>query len=178
MKKSIGCFAAIILVLICESIYSQSKNAEIPFRIFGRKFHKGLKNISGKIIIPKKYDEITVINYSALYWEKGEIIKNKRWYFLAKKGNKSGIYDDSGKNIIPVVYEEIVWDFGNKGTYLIIACKKNDKYGFFDPDGKQITEFIYSEIDTGDFGEYIAYVKREGMDKFVKLDKKGVEHSE
>jgi hypothetical protein len=143
----------------------------------------GLIDSTGQIILPKKYDKITIINDSILRLSN----VNKQWLYNLKKkkivsknydliahyqdrkfsqvsiGNLYGLIDLNGKEILQVQYN-IVFPYYSG----IITVKKNEKYGCFSTQGNLLLPIEYKNILGGE--KYIIAKKDFGFEIF---DKKG-----
>ncbi len=85
-------------------------------------------------------------------YEKIEAISNKDdnnnlWYeeniLKVENNGKYGIIDLSGKEILPIEYEEITPILGVEG---VLTIKKDGKYGLINNEGKEVIETTYAEI--------------------------------
>lgn len=68
---------------------------------------------------------------------------------------KFGYIDDAGKEVVPVIYEEL-GDFGD-GNRPAVA-KLRGMYGYIDANGKQVTDFVYHEAFSFDWDSRLAPV--------------------
>lgn len=103
----------------------------------------GMLNDSGKIILPRKYDDIDS-------YEKTGIMR------IAKNG-KYGFCSMAGKNIWPLVFTRGTWRDGEDysftvGTTGIGPVKLNGKYGLISAKGDTVLPFAYDHISP--FGLY------------------------
>jgi len=101
----------------------------------------GILKDNGKIVVPISYDLI---------------IGDDRYYFVKKDG-LWGCYDSSGRNFIPVMYQEI----GFKISEGLVRVKKNNHWGFVDLHNSIIIDFIYDFACNFNMGK--AYVKNGGF---------------
>ena len=115
-----------------------------------------LNNTQPQPIELKNVDEVK-------YAEKG--------FFIAKKNDKHGFFDQNGKNIIPIEYDDVI-DFDDfvDLTYqdYLFGVKKNDKWGYVNSDNKTIIPFQYSNL-LGPFSYGIAPVYFEGNLGLINL---------
>lgn len=76
-------------------------------------------------------------------------------------GTKFGFVDTSGKEIVPVIYDD-VWDFSDE----IAVVKKDNKFGAVDNTGKVIIPVTYDDINVKAFEGFIG-VKSNGLWGYV-----------
>lgn len=115
----------------------------------------GYLNNEGNPITEFKYDKAFSVIYGI-----GEVRQIDDW------GNeKVGAIDSSGKEVVPVNFEEIVI---RKNGY--VTAKLNEKWGLFDNNGNQLIDFKYYH-PVGDFSCGMAYVRVKG--KFGIIDSLG-----
>ncbi len=86
--------------------------------------------------------------------------------FLQHTGDKVGLYDNTGKNVVPAKYEAC-----RPTGLLTFAIKLNGKYGFIDKTGKELVPAKYDGV--GVFSEGLAPVMI--ANKYGIIDKKGKE---
>ena len=100
-----------------------------------------------------------------------EVRYAEKGFFVAVKNNKYGFFDQNGKNIIPIEYDDVVYfdDFVDM-TYqdYLFGVKKNDKWGYVNSDNKTIIPFQYSNL-LGPFSYGIAPVYFEGNLGLINL---------
>ncbi len=110
----------------------------------------GLMNISGVVIVSPKYD------YISSYFAEGllQVELNKKYGFV----------DVSGKEVIPLIYEDASW-FQEE----LVSVSYKGKNGFIDKTGKVVIPFKYS--DAGSFSEGLASVQVK--DKWGYINKLG-----
>ncbi len=102
----------------------------------------GVLDLSGKVIIPFKYDDI-------------ELTFQKQ-RFLVRADGKTGIYDFQGKEIIPSIYRNITYPDYIENNKLCVVIT-NSKCGVFDINGRQIIPCKYNSIQIMENGSF--YVK-------------------
>jgi hypothetical protein len=104
----------------------------------------GLVDISGREILPPKYDEV-------FPFEKG-----KAW---VKLDGKYGMIDKNGKEIIPIKYNAAVFsDVSDDG---MIWVKIDDKWGIMDTSGKEISPPIYDYEAVTPFTNGVAWILKD-----------------
>jgi len=86
--------------------------------------------------------------------------------FLQKTGDKVGLYDNTGKVIVPAKFESC--RASGENTF---AVKMNGKYGYIDKTGKELVPAKYDEV--GNFSEGLAPIMI--ANKYGIIDKKGKE---
>lgn len=101
----------------------------------------GLINMSGKIILDAKYDEI----YS-LGFKEGEIV--------VKENNKYGLVDSKGNTVIKNIYDSIESDeyysqedgYNKSGYIVCTITDEGYRYGYYDYEGGKVLEDEYNQI--------------------------------
>ncbi len=114
--------------------------------------------------LPIAYDAIEHI-----YWDKAVVVKNKKYgivnlknnaelspckydyiwqtevenYFQASLNNKYTIIDPNGKELVPIIYDNI---FKPNGSYPMLVVVKGKKHGLIDLNGKEIYPCMYEDI--------------------------------
>ena len=104
-------------------------------------------------------------------YESVEAIANKNdeqlWYeqniIKVKKDGKYGAIDYSGKELIPIEYEEIAPLQGIKNT---LRVKKDGKYGIASSEGKILIQVQYDEIESLGKNHSTNYVVKDGTGKY------------
>lgn len=144
----------------------------------------GLVNAAGKEIVPPLYDNIRGINvkgqeiYGAAVPDAWGRMQLPAAFFVLTKGSRSGLYDDSGKEILPVDYTRINISYYHNVPY--IEVQKDSLTGLLDMKGKQVVPIAYdgilsgysmgySYMDdelTGDKTRYLAVVRNDRMGLF------------
>lgn len=129
----------------------------------------GYIDINENIIIPFKYDDLSVFNYGlapakmngkyGYINREGQVIIdfqydneshfNKCGLARAKKNNKFGFIDTFGNKILPIKFEKVR---GNRVDSVICAMD-NDKWAFFSCDGEQLTDFEFELITESYYDE-------------------------
>jgi len=90
---------------------------------------------------------------------------------IVKNLNLYGFIDATGKEVIPVIYEDA--DLFKDG---LARVKKDGRYGYIDKTGKEVIPIIYYNI--GSFSEGLAWIKmgdKYNPDKYGYIDKTGKE---
>ncbi|MGC4128174.1 MAG: WG repeat-containing protein [Bergeyella sp.] len=139
----------------------------IPFEYdFLNPFENGLayaKNNNKEFFITKKnlkiegdYDEARIFTEG-----RAAIRKNKKWGFI----------DESGKPVIPLIYDEVLY-FEKSG---LAPVSKNGKHGFIDKNGKEIIPIIYDDAKYEQLDEIVAVKKNK---KWAFFDNKSKQISE
>jgi hypothetical protein len=101
-----------------------------------------------KIIIPLKYDNISIISGSQ---------------FSVELNNKWGVVDKNGKILSLGIYDDIGYSREND----LINVKLNNKWGYINSENKIVIPFIYEEATT--FKNSIAAVKKNGYWGFIDI---------
>lgn len=156
----------------------------------------GLKDRSGKIIVPPKYD-----NFEPIKFAEGlaRVQLNGKWGFInqagkevippkydqtgnfqngvatVKSGEAWGVVDKTGRELVPPKYFEIhVMKEGlmavNIGGTTKGLFTEGGKWGFIDKTGKEVIPLQYNDV--GSFSEGLAAVKL--SDKWGFIDKNGI----
>ncbi|MCO5259234.1 MAG: WG repeat-containing protein [Crocinitomicaceae bacterium] len=115
----------------------------------------GLKNASGEVIVPTKY------NYISFFIEGLAHVELK---------NKWGIIDSTGKLITPLKY-----DFTGEFEYGVAWVGIKGKYGLIDKKGKEIVSPIFNDVD-GFFDDETALVRTkesEDYEGYFTINTKG-----
>lgn len=171
-----------LLIIIIAFIITGNHHALAQEVIsFEKKGKWGLKDATGKEVLPAKYDHIGDANEGML---------------LLKRKDKFGFADASGKEIVPPTYDSQLsfsaglsyvklngkWGYIDKSGALVIpikydnasyfndgtaAVKSGGKAGFIDPSGKIVIELKYE--DAYPFHEGLAGVKNE--DRYGYINK-------
>lgn len=159
------------------------------FKVSNDKLY-GIQDLEGKEIVPIKYEDVYSIadrhffqvrlngclgaysceghcvvsperGYSMVYPQEDE----KKFYWIFKKDNKTGILDSRGKEVIPPLYNSVYLtsfykDTNKRGPTYFFAKDKDYEY-FFDMNGNLIAKEEYSNTILGE--------KRGGI--WAKMDK-------
>lgn len=92
--------------------------------------------------------------------------------FIAKRGNKYGLIDSSGQEILPLEYEDIETSYKNSREHYIV--KQNGKYGKIDRNGNIIIPVEFDRISN--WVEYFPseyhYVTKNGKKGIYSIDGK------
>jgi hypothetical protein len=83
-------------------------------------------------------------------------------YYMVSINDKSGMIDNNGNIIIPIIYP-VMFPFKNDRA----RCLKNNKWGYVDKNGKEIIPFIYEAA--WDFSEGLACAKVKDFYQFIDL---------
>lgn len=89
---------------------------------------KGMINKKGDIVVPIKYEAIS-------------IIKDDRMY--VKKNGKYGLIDIHGKIIAPTIYDDLQLELTNGRSWV----KLNGKYGWISRTGEELTKIKYNDLN-------------------------------
>lgn len=109
-------------------------------------------------------------------FDKVEAISNKDennnlWYeenvLLVQKDSKYGLINLSGKEIVPVEYDEIKTVLGIKNAFKV---KKDNKYGIVDSDGKNVLEPQYTDIEALGEDNKAGYIVKDESGKYGIVD--------
>lgn len=143
----------------------------------------GVVNLEGERILEPKYDKIEINkegtiavildNKYGVFDKDGKVILDIAYDYIfqvedsiiVKKGDKSGLFNLKGEEVIPTIYEEvqIAHSVGKYEWEIFNAVNNEGKIAFFDNNGKQLTDFLYDEISPG----------RDGLIPVLKGDKWG-----
>jgi len=133
--------------------------------------HWGYIDATGKEVIPIKYDAVGALPFGNDFSEgRVPVELDHKWGYVdsatgkeldslkydkafafkeglgpVKLGDKEGRVDKSGREVIPVIYDEIQKFDSYKG---IAAAKLNGKWGYIDKLGKQVIPFKYDRVST------------------------------
>lgn len=109
-------------------------------------------------------------------YDKIEAIQNKDennnlWYednvLRVEKNGKYGIINLSGKEILPLEYDEILPTLGIKNSYKI---EKNGKYGIANSEGKVVIEPTYLDIEVIGEDNKSGYIVKDESGKYGVVD--------
>ncbi len=122
-----------------------------PYAIVSQDGKKGCidyQNKTGRIVIPVIYDDIRM----SRYWNGEAVIRAGNGFIFAKKESKIGLISPEGKNLTPLIYDEIS-DFIGQRQPNFFRIKKDGKVGILDKRGKEVFPPIYDYInlDTENF---------------------------
>ena len=137
-----------------------SKNDEI---VVSKNKKQGVMNKNGEVIIEPKYDKILPLGDGRyISKEKGQfaLITNNEnltlntydylsgrkdnTFFLVEKGNKAGVIDKVGKQILSTSYKCIDFYLIEKGYFVVEDF--SGRYGLFDLKGNKVLDFKYENI--------------------------------
>ena len=99
-----------------------SKNPIIVCAIYSKNKKFGLINIYGKEITSAKYDEFTGLNQTTTL-----TLFGYHENILVEVGNKRGMIDKNGKEIIPVIYDYLMYE-ACSNEYNSSVCKNDSLY--------------------------------------------------
>lgn len=92
---------------------------------------------------------------------------NNIWYeeniLRIKKGEKYGLINEEGKELLPIQYDEIV---ATKGIKNSLKIKKDGKYGIANTDGKIIIEPQYADITNLGNDDKSGFIIKNEQDKY------------
>lgn len=117
---------------------------------------QGVYDLTGKLIIPVEYDEISM--------------NHKNDLFYVTKNCKKGICDANGKLVIPIVYDDI--DINYLGQFQIALVLKDKKQGVLKMDGKVFIPIIYDDVIL--FYPYIVVVEQGAIHNYGLYDRNGL----
>ena len=138
-------------------------------KLFGKKGGKcGFFNADLQPATPMKYDSLVIVYPLDIYNP-----RNTQSVIRARIGNKWGLIDYDGKEIVPFVYDELLWVY-NK----LALVKNNGKYGIVNLQGKLMADCVYDEINFNDQMGAVNYIngmvtKQDG--RFGLLNRYGTE---
>ena len=69
---------------------------------------------------------------------------------MQKKDKKAGLIDNTGKEVVSCIYDEMYYFDGE-----LAKVGKNKKYGYIEKNGREIIPCIYDEIDYDSEENYI-----------------------
>lgn len=99
-----------------------------------------------------------------------ELMGTKEPYFFGVVDEKWSLYDSKGKQIIPLLYNDlpnILFDGSQK--YLVVFSSQNQRYGLFDFNGKQLLPFEFLEINSIKNGK--VYATKQETQETIDLKK-------
>lgn len=153
-----------------EVVPTQFENME-ESTIYGSKFmyfttvqnaQQGLWDATNGIeIVPPLYQFVQPVE---------ELAGTNNMYFFGIVNEQWSLYDQLGKQIIPLLYTQlpnVIFDGSQK--YLIVFSSENQKYGLFDFSGKQLLPFDYVEINSVKNGK--VYATKEDVQETIDLKK-------
>lgn len=111
------------------------------------KIKKGVINVSGDIIIPAKYDEISVTYLNGLV--------------RVEDNGKKGVVNKDGIEVIPVEYDNIGYDFIED----LVSAKKGGKWGYINEKNEVVIDFMYDSARS--FSEGLAMVTKNGKAGYI-----------
>ena len=146
---------ALLLIATNALIHSQKL---IPYSSYvGGSELKGYRDERGHIVVPAKYtDAGSFVNGLA---------KVER--YDEKINRKYGFIDETGKEVIPLIYSYTSYDFSEN----LIGVQLKDKWGFIDRQGKTIIPFKYDYVNAEGFKDGLAGVMLNR--KYGFIDKTG-----
>lgn len=98
------------------------------------------------VVQNKKYGIVDLKSNAEISLCKYDYIWRTDWenYFRANLKGKYTLIDPNGKELVPIIYDNIV---DVNGSYPMARVEKGGKYGLIDLNGKEIYPCIYQEID-------------------------------
>lgn len=146
-------------------------------------FKYGVVNLEGERILEPIYDKIEINNEGTItvildkkygvFDKEGKAILDIGYeyifqvedFLIAKKGDKSGLFNLKGEEVIPIIYEEvqIAHSVGKYEWEIFNVVNQEGKIAFFDNNGRQLTDFLYDGVSPG----------RDGLIPVIKGDKWG-----
>ncbi len=106
--------------------------------VIERKGKYGVKNISGKVIIPFKYEYLNILDSERI---------------IAKKNEKYGLMNNSGKILVPITYDEMKYQPDDS----LLLVVKNHQWGAMDRKGKIILPIEYGYLYSTGYKRVILY---------------------
>ncbi|RQP16511.1 MAG: WG repeat-containing protein, partial [Parapedobacter sp.] len=91
-------------------------------------WHLGLADSKGQLLLDTLYTDIQLINNQ---------------YIRARKDNHVGLFDRRGKELIPMEYASLLYEFLNED---MVGALKNGKWGFLDPQGAVVHPFEFDNV--------------------------------
>ncbi|SMC78341.1 WG repeat-containing protein [Moheibacter sediminis] len=143
--------------------YSQIRFAPRNF-IVSKDGKFGVYDTNGKMVIPMEYKTIRYDEHRRLYFLtheqnlQGLYIENSKVYLkpeyqaihtdgtsyiTLKKNNKYGLINYKGVEVLPMIYEETLYQSTNSN----FKVKKDGKYGWVNADGSVLVPAIYDKLD-------------------------------
>ena len=116
------------LILFFITIQTTAQEYRIPYR---KGTLWGYADKLGKVAVEPEYDLVS---------DDGD---HGRWKVL--KNDKAGVIDETGKEILPVVYDNIQADYKN-AEYHDYFIMQNEKKGYADMNGKILLEPVYDKL--------------------------------
>lgn len=104
----------------------------------------GAESVDGKQLIPAKYESV---EYKCNNYRSNDLP-----YFEVKKKEAIGVYDLTGKILIPIErnYDDIRYESSDEHPYFLV--KKNNKKGACDLSGKEVISPIYYYVFLSNYG--------------------------
>lgn len=117
-----------------ENVYQTLGN----LMVIEKKGKYGVKNISGKIVIPFKYDYLNLLDAERI---------------IVKKNGKYGLMNNSGKILAPFIYDEM--EYQSQDSLLVVV--KDHQWGAVDMNGNIILPLIYGYLYSTGYKRVILY---------------------
>ena len=127
----------------------------------------GAESVDGKQLIPAKYESVEYKCY--------DYSSNDLPYFEVKKKGAFGVYDLTGKMLIPIErnYDYIWYESSDEHPYF--SVKKNNKKGACDLSGKEVISPIYYQIFLTKYG-FLTRLSEKAEEKQtdIRINSKGL----
>lgn len=182
-ENVVGIFASdgstVIKPMEYDEIYIYDDETQLYLVESDKKY--GILNRKGEIVIYADHDSIGYKNAEKFDMPKGtgnyKVPFGK--YIIVKDGSKYGLFDIEGNELLPIVYDSLLYDTknseslvsGEKSVFIIpeevgirgfVICKKNEGYGIYDAKAEKIViptvcSKIYSVTKEGTTTYYVEY---------------------
>lgn len=93
---------------------------------------------------------------------------------LVRLRGKYGFIDKEGKEVVPLIYDDIEDETKESGWYktcMFLAVKRNQKWGLIDSNHNIIAPCVYDKIENFYESQYMHWAKRDG--KYGTIDQAG-----
>lgn len=160
MKNTIVSFSLFLFFYFVTNYKAHSQELE-PFTSASWSDElMGYKDKSGNVVIPAKYTEAySFVDGLAKVQKKDANYKSKY-----------GFIDITGKEVIPLIYDDLSVEFSDG----LVGARLNDKWGFLNKQGEVVLPFIYDYTHNyKSFREGLSCVAKNGRYGFI--DKQGKE---
>ena len=95
------------------------ENKEAYYLLYNKN-KKGIQNSRNEVIVPAEYDDVKIVETNKTFF----IVRHRRFF---------GVYDESGKLIVPVRFFRV--SINNAGNITVKRCKK---VGLYDSEGNVV----------------------------------------
>ena len=109
MKKIKLLILFVITLQSLSPLFAQSDYNYIPYRKSNR---WGYCDSTKKVLIKPEYDSV------AIFFALNKIDEKDKYVAIVKKSGKYGLINKSGKVLIPIIYERIIWDYEKLHLFL------------------------------------------------------------